>query len=113
MKNKLRILLCIMAVSVVPLWAADNENKSVSVEQRLREIDVSLALRQYERVQMEAFETNLKLELLDTEGEMTKSERDKKVALLEKKLSILQGRAQMLRETALQLESKISVATAK
>src|SRR6185369_7759992 len=100
MKNKLRIVVCIMAVSVLSLWAADNENKSVSVEQRLREIDLSLTLRQYERVQMEAFETKFKLNLLETETEMTKSERDKKEALLNKKAEILWKLADELREKA-------------
>src|SRR5258705_1659466 len=109
MKNKLRIVVCIMVLSVLPLWAADNENKSVSVEQRFREIDLSLALRQYERVQMEAFEAKLERDLLDTETEMTKSERDKKVALLEKKVRILQFCAEVLREKAQELETQISV----
>jgi len=113
MKNKLRIVVCIMAVSVLPLWAADNENKSVSVEQRFREIDLSLTLRQYERVQMEAFETRFKLDLLETETEMTKSERDKKEALLQKKADILLRLAHELREKAKMLESQSSVATAK
>jgi hypothetical protein len=113
MKTKLHILVCITALSVIPLWAGDNESKTVSVEQRFREIDLSLALRQYERVQMEAFEVRLKLDLLDTEGELTPSEREKKGKLLEKRVAILQQRAAEIRETGYRLADQIAVAKAK
>ena len=113
MKAKLRVIICIIALSVIPLWAGDGESKTVSVEQRFRETDLSLALRQYERVQMEAFEARLNLDLLDTEGEITPSERDKKVKLLEKRVAILEQRAGDIRATAYRLAEQIAVAKAK
>ena len=112
MKNKLSILVCITALSVLPLIAGDAEAKSPSVEQRLRETDLSLAIRQYERVKMEAFETRLKLDLLDTDEDMTEAVRKKRAELLTQRHDILQMRANELRETALKLGGQIALAKA-
>ena len=113
MKNKLHILVCITALSVLPLWAGDSKSKTVSVEQRFRETDLSLALRQYERMQMEAFEARLKIDLLETEDKMTQSEREKTAELLAKRVAILKKRAAEFRDTAYKLEAEIDVAKAK
>ncbi|MBI3851912.1 MAG: hypothetical protein HY298_16775 [Verrucomicrobia bacterium] len=106
MKNKLHILGCITALSVLPLWAGDSESKTVSVEQRFRGTDLSLALRQYERVQMDAFDASLKLTLLDAEAE-------KKAELLAKRVAILKHRAEELRDTAYRLGEEIAVASSR
>ena len=110
MNNKLRILLCITVLSVLPLIAGDAETKSLSVEQRLREMDLSLTIRQYERLRMEAFETRLKLELLDTEEDMTETVRKKRAELLDKRYEILHRRASELRDTAIMLGDQIAAA---
>src|SRR5262249_24176539 len=103
MKSKLYILICVTALSVLPLLAGDGEIKSVSVEQRLRETDLSLSLRQYERVKMEAFESILKLDLLETDEAMSETAKKKRRDLLTRRLDILTQRADQLRSTALQL----------
>jgi len=113
MKNKLYVLVCITALSVLPLVAGDGEAKSVSVEQRLREMDLSLALRQYERVKMEAFETDLKLTLLPTDEDLTESVRKKRTELLQKRLDILQQRAEQLRAMVMATGERDAVANAK
>jgi hypothetical protein len=113
MKHKLHILVCITALSVLPLLAGDSDTKSLSVEQRLRETDLSLAIRQYERVKMEAFETRLKLDLLDTDEEMSEAVRKKRTDLLAKRHAILEQRADELRATAHKLGDEIGVAKAK
>jgi hypothetical protein len=112
MKNKLHVFLCIIALSVLPIWAGD-DSKIVGVERRLREIDLSLSLRQYERVKMEMFEIILKLELLSTEEEMSEAVRKKRAELLGKRYEILGRRADELRASALQLEHEITVGKAK
>src|SRR5262245_21430498 len=73
MKNTFRILVCITALTALPLLAGDNQSSPSDVEQRLRETDLSLAIRQYERVKMEAFETRLQLDLLSTEEGLSES----------------------------------------
>jgi hypothetical protein len=52
---------------------------------------------------MEVFEAKLKLDLLDTEEQMTQEERAKKAESLEKRVMILRQRAEELRNTALKL----------
>jgi len=113
MKNKLLILVCITALWALPLVAGDSQIKSSDVDQRLRETDLSLALRQYERVKMEAFETRLKLDLLDTEEGMTEVARKTRSELLRKRYETLIRSADELRELALNIEGKIKVAQAK
>ena len=113
MKNKLHILVWITALTVLPLLAGDTETKPASVEQRLRDIDVSLALRQYERLKMEAFETKLKLDLLVTDEELTESARKKRADLLERRYDILQMRAFQLSDDARKLGAETAIAKAK
>ena len=113
MKTKLHLLVCITALSVLPLLAGDSEIKSVSVEQRFRETDLSLAIRQYERLKTEAFETRLKLDLLGTDEEMTEASRKKRAELLTKRYEILQERAEELRLVALRLGEEITTAKAR
>src|SRR4029450_2687350 len=101
MKSQLNTALCIAAFTMSAFCAADTENKSPDAEQRLREMDFSVTLHQYERVQMEVFEAKLKLDLLDAEEQMTQEERAKKAESLEKRVMILRQRAEELRNTAL------------
>ena len=111
MKNTLRLFVCITALTALPLFAG--EIKSSDVDQRLRETDLSLAIRQYERVKMEAFETRLKLDLLDTEEGLSEVVRKTRSELLRKRYEILLRSADELREFALSIEGKIQVAKAK
>ena len=110
MKATLHTLLCMTAVTVLPLLAGNGEPTSVPVEQRLLETDLSLAIRQYEHVQMEAFETRLKLDLLDTDEPMTDADRKRQAALLETRHLILQKRADELRAVTLKLALEITAA---
>jgi len=96
MKAKLHIPVCITALSVLPLLAGNGETTSVPVQQRLLETDLSLAIRQYERVQMEAFETRLKLDLLDADEGMTDTDRKKRAELLAKRHLVLEKRVSRL-----------------
>ena len=113
MKNMLRILVCLTVLTVLPVFAGECQSHSCDVDQRLRETDLSLALRQYERVKMEAFETRLKLDLLDTEEGMTEVARKTRTELLRKRFETLIRNADELRELALNLEGKIKVAQTK
>jgi hypothetical protein len=99
MKNKLNVLLCIMALSALPLRAGE-DLKPATVEQRLREVDLSLMLQQYERLQMNLFEARLQLDLLDTVSDLSDTARKKQSDLLQKKCDIL---VQHVDETRLRL----------
>ncbi len=113
MKSRLLILLCVATFSIFPLWAADSEATSASIEQRLRETDLAIALRQYERVRMEAFEARLQLDLLDSQAEMSQDERKKRWVLLDKRDAILRERAQEIRQSILKLGDEMAVAKTK
>ena len=112
MKNTCYILLCLGAFSISTLCGADSPAKSASVEERLRETDLALTLHHYERVQMEAFEVKLKIDLLETDGEKTPEKRRKEAELLNKRASILSERVQELRLTALKLGEESTPRTA-
>ena len=110
MKIRLSLLFCVAALSLPSLRANDQERFSPSAEQRLQEMDLSLALRQYERVQMELFETSLKLDLLPVDGDATDKFRDQQSKSLQKRLQILQARADGLREAALKASTAMAAA---
>lgn len=109
-KMKLLILLCMAALPATSVRAADNaENPAAKrcgveaiasgrCEQRLADTDLNLAFRQYERVQMEAFEAKLKLRSLDTVPDLADAERAKQAQLLERRISNLGHLANELRE---------------
>jgi hypothetical protein len=61
---------------------------------------------------MEAFETRLKLDLLDTDEDITETVRKKRAELLTQRHDILQMRADELRDTALKLGGQIALAKA-
>ena len=113
MKSKLHVLVCMAALSGLPLMAGEGDTTPVSVEQRFRETDLSLALRQYERVKMEVFECRLKLDLLETDDEMTETARKKRRELLARRKDILEQRADQLRLDAHRLGEQIAVAKTK
>jgi len=66
-----------------------------------------------ERVKMEAFETRLKLDLLDTEEGLSEVARKSRAELLRRRYETLIRSADELRELALNIEGKIKVAQAK
>jgi hypothetical protein len=101
MKMRLLAVFCVAAFSVSHLRATEDERPLPNAERRLREIDVSLALHQYERVQMELFETRLKLDLLPCEGDPSEKFRLQQTESLQKRIEILRARADALRQTAL------------
>ncbi|MEW6304256.1 MAG: M56 family metallopeptidase [Verrucomicrobiota bacterium] len=74
-----------------------------SAKQRLREIDMALALRQYERVQMEAFEAGLQRDLMSRNG-LKDEEVKQRYETLERTIHILRERAEGLRQFILDFE---------
>jgi hypothetical protein len=104
MKTTLLIVLSVSLFSVCPLRGADPENNPPKVEQRLREVDLAIALKQYERVRMEEFDLSLKLESLQTDGEGQNPEaRKKQERILLNKIAGLHQRGDELRELILKL----------
>lgn len=100
---------------IAPAFAGDAENgsRAFKIEQALRETDLSLTLKQYERVKMEAFEVHLKLLCLGTEEEMTDAAREKRSKLLRQRLEILETRAAELRDAVRKLGEAMTPAKAR
>ena len=111
------ILLIVLSVSLLcsgPVRGADPENKTPTVEERLREADLNIALKQYERVRMEEFEASLKFDLLPTEAEGQSPEtRKKRQEILERRMATLRFRGEALRKQILKLGNEAAVAKSK
>jgi beta-lactamase regulating signal transducer with metallopeptidase domain len=71
--------------------------------QRLRETDLAIALRQYEKVKMDAFEARLQRELMDSNS-LEPAERDKREDALERRLILLEKHAEELRKSILDFD---------
>jgi hypothetical protein len=117
MKKKLYLFLCITALSVLPLWADDASKpdapKTLTVEQRLREIDLSVTLREYERVKTELAETDLKRLLLQADGDLTEADLKKQAEVLMRRRDTLDMCAVELREEAKSLGNESTATVAK
>ena len=115
MKIPFNICFCVAALSFSPLCAGDSENKSISIEQRLAQTDLSIVLRQYEQVMMEVFSMKLKgLELVSLNRELelkrkagkADSDLEKEQMLLDWKLKGLADRQDDLEKLARELRHR-------
>jgi hypothetical protein len=107
MKRILAIVALFLPVASVTLFAEDIKPKvpieicsttSQTVEQRFREVDIKLAIAQYEKLQMSAFELRLKVQLDAPANEIQKDE-------LAKRAEILRNEASELRESTIKRAS--------
>jgi hypothetical protein len=87
MKTKLFALL--FALAVTPIFAGEGRPQSApaasspaTVEQRFQEADISIALAQYEKLRMAAFEIELKLQVDPPADDKQRDEMAKKAAVL-------------------------------
>ena len=105
MKHALAI---IVVGAVVACWAFGQEEldqtllakppPSSSIEDRLREIDIELALEQYKRIQREAQDTSFELMKLDASGQKGNQDSDAHRQLLERRAMHFAAAADKLRQ---------------
>ena len=107
------LFLCLTTLSILPLRAGDASSTTGIGKQRIRGIEFSPALQRYERVKMEAFETQLRLDLLNTDEEAQEADRKRRAESLARRHDMPQQRAAELRATAEKLGKKITVARAR
>jgi hypothetical protein len=82
MKTILVITIMLGTLSSAPIFGADLIPAKPTVEQRFQEADISLAIAQYEKLQMTAFEIRLKLELEPPGDDKQRAELAQKAAML-------------------------------
>jgi hypothetical protein len=86
------------------------DTKSTSVEQRLRDIDLSIVLKQYEEIKVEEAKAQVTIILTETDAEGSDEERTKQLSLLKIRRDRLSEYAAELRRHALELAKPVSVA---
>src|SRR5688500_18448891 len=86
-------------------------NAEATVQQRLRDIDLNIALRKYEQIQTEKAKAELQLVLIETEPEAADAEREKKIDHLRRRVDILKVHADQIRNFVLKLSKELSVAS--
>ena len=94
MKILTTLVTSLILYASLPLIAAEPTAPKPTVEQRFHEADISLAIAQYEKLQMSAFEIRLKLELDPPVGDEQRAE-------LTRKAQMLVTQAQAIRDEAL------------
>ena len=102
MKTIIALLLALAAAA--PIAAASPNEKRLSMEQRLRETDLSVALKHYERVCTELMDARLKLDLAsveDAKDAKNVAERENQIKLIALRIDILERYAKNLREELL------------
>ncbi len=106
MKTTIATITIIISLFGTRLMAADDaQPKTISIEQRLQQVNIDIALKQYERVRMEMFEIKLQLDIIDNRNTDSESKAFTKKDLekmhfereaLVNKLSALDHRFQIL-----------------
>ena len=111
---KIIAILCLAAFCGAAVVRADDaccEDKSSAIEQRLRAIDLSLALKQYEEIQTERAKAEVGLALLDSAVDASEEDRAKQSEILERRVKILTRHADEFRKRVLSLSKPIEVAS--
>jgi hypothetical protein len=104
------ILFLGFACAGSPASAANPADKRLSMEQRLTEADIAVALKHYERVCTELLDTRLRKTLAETEQTGTAAERERQLKLIAQKIDLLEHYAKELREELLKA-GRIDVTT--
>lgn len=108
MKKLLSLVVLIALCSFLPVRADECcQNSEATVQQRLREIDLNIALKQYEQIRTEVAKAELQLILIQTETETPSAERAEQ---MKKRRDILAVHAEQIRERILELGKAVTVA---
>ena len=108
MKKLLSLVVLIALCSILPTRADECcQNSEATVQQRLREIDLNIALKQYEQIRTEVAKAELQLILIQTETEASNSERAEQ---MKKRRDILAVHAEQIRAHILELSKAVTVA---
>src|SRR5688572_22514112 len=111
MKRLLSLVVLIALCSILPTRADECcQNSEATVQQRLRDIDLNIALKQYEQIRTEAAKAELQLILIETETEAPEAERSKQARQLSKRIEILSAHADQLRARVTELSKAVAVA---
>lgn len=97
------LLLSIFSIQVLPLIGHQHQPLKLNIEQRLNQIDSSLLLRQYEQLKMHAFETRMKLDLLDLEPHNDSIESKRRKELFTQRAKKLETEAAKIRIKAIEI----------
>ena len=108
--NAPALLLIAVVCAVASTHAASPAEKRLSMEQRLTEADIAVALKHYERVCTELLETRLRKTLAETEQAGTVAEREMQLKTIVQKIDLLEHYAKNLREELLKA-GRIDVTT--
>jgi hypothetical protein len=102
MKTVVALLCAASACAVLaPCAQAEPSQKRLSMEQRLRETDIAVTLKHYERVCSELMESRLKQDLLAVEATGKPEEREQQAKTLALRIDLLEHYAKALREELL------------
>jgi hypothetical protein len=110
MKTILAAILLLSVLAVLPLTAAGPNDKRLSMEQRLTETDISVALKHYEAVRMQLLDARLRQELADTDIAGKPADREAQLKALTQRIEILERYVKGLREDLLKA-GQIAAAT--
>jgi len=94
---------CILGTlsAFLPVAHGEPSQKRLSMEQRLRETDIAVTLKHYERVCSELMESRLKQDLISVEGSAKPDEREQQAKMLALRVDVLERYAKALREELL------------
>jgi hypothetical protein len=111
MKKLLSFLLLAAACSLTSIRADDCcANTEATAQQRLRDIDLNIALKMYEQIQTERAKAELQLVLVETDSDAPETERKKRIDQLRNRVEILKVHADQARARVLDLGKAVSVA---
>ena len=104
MKTTLAIITLLSALFVSPIVAADNDKAAPSIEERLIQTELSVTLKQYEKVLLLVQEAKLQAALVSAGSEATNEKESKALAV---RTDVLLKEAADLRETAMKYDAQI------
>jgi hypothetical protein len=98
MKSILATLFVFALFGFLPLLGGNPTEKRLTMEQRIQDTDISVALKHYEGVRTELLNARLRQELAEAEQAGTPAERENQLRILARRIELLERYAKNLRD---------------
>ena len=84
MKMKSAIAALLLACTVLPLRAGEAAPSAAQIEMKMKQIELEVALKQYEKILTMLVEARIEMELLGARGDLSEAQLKEKAGLAEK-----------------------------
>jgi hypothetical protein len=110
MRKFLLLLSFCLLCSLAQTRADECCETGANVEQKLRDIDLGIALKKYEQIQTERARAEVQSIMIETDPDLSEGDRAQRYEQLQRRIQIFTAHADQIRQEILKLSKPVSVA---